>query len=1190
MVSRDDPPQEDITHSSVCKASLPTRSDPANPIWPQEVTIKRFFWLAILLWSILIAILATMDYRQDKDTHVEIAIASARDTISRDLLYRRWATVHGGVYVPATTETPPNIYLSHLPERDIVTPSGRELTLVNPAYMTRQVHELGLSQYGMRVHITSLNPIRAENGPDAWEREALIAFERGDKEVSALDSVNGESYLRYMRPMITEPGCLKCHAIQGYTVGNIRGGISVSVQWEPHRISLLGHLRSTVLGFGLVWLLGLLGMWLARYGLLRVLSTHRQGEEALRESEERFRNFFERHSAVMMIIDPATGKIVNANQAAADYYGWPIDELIRMRIQQINMLSSEAVQIEMAKAGLSEQVVFEFHHRKADGSIREVEVFSNAIHVKEKPFLYSIIHDITDRKNAEMALRKTNADQRERDVLVREAEDRRILLDNIPTHVWYLTDENTYGAVNEAHAAFNGKRKEDIAFKSLYDILPREVADICRQGNIEVFATGKLLRTEEWIPHISGEDRLLSIVKIPKLRADGSVEYVVCSGEDITDLKRTDRIIQARLRLLEFADSHSLDELLTETLDEIESLTGSAIGFYHFVESDQTTLSLQNWSTHTLNTMCNAAGKGNHYAIAQAGVWADCVNKRHPVIHNDYASLPHHKGMPEGHTSVIRELVVPVFRGSLIKAIIGVGNKSTDYTDGDIEIVSLLGDISWDITERKLAERALREINEKLEVAIVKAEAATIAKSQFLANMSHEIRTPLNAIIGFSQLMQNSPGLSVEQLNRLEIIHRNGDHLLGLINDILEFSRIEAGRQQPDMTTFDLRALIGDLEIMFRQRAANRKLRFVTDGLDQVPRYLITDELKLRQVLINLIGNAVKFTQTGEVRLRVGAESVQQDGTQLLVTWVEDTGPGIATEEMKLLFEVFEQTATGRRSGRGTGLGLAISRRFARIMGGDLTVTSEIGKGSRFRLEIPVREGIAFMITEKTDPHRRFRLEAGHPPCRVLVADDMEDSRAFLVRLLENAGFEVQEADDGGKAVAAFSRWRPQIVLMDKRMPNMNGDEAIERIRRSTGGDKVKIITLSADATNDSIERTLAVGADAFMMKPFKIEEMFENIRVLTGVRYRCEKAASSDESSGPPPALTWEMVESIPDQLRKQIHNAAVGCRQGNLFTLLEEITRIDPELSKKLRNIIEDFDYETLIELFDQGNRLWK
>ena len=1030
MISKDDPPHEDTPPSLICETSLPAASEPANPTWPQEVTIKRFFWLTILLWSILIAVLAAMDHRQDKVTHMEIAVASARDTYSRDLVYRRWATAHGGVYVPATPDTPPNPNLSHIPERDIVTPSGKELTLISPASMTRQVHELGLAQYGIRGHITSLKPIRPENGPDAWERGAILAFERGEKAVSSIDSIDGQPYLRYMRPMITEPGCLKCHAIQGYTVGDIRGGISVSVPWEPHRLSLLGHLRATLLGFGIVWLIGLLGMRVVRISLLRSLSERRQWENALLHAKnvaESARNeweaTFDTIPDMVCLID-TNHRILRANRSMAERLGCSIEDIENHTCYEvmhgsslpmvgcpfsIMLTTGEPVHKEFADerlGGIFEVIVAPFD--EASGML------GGGIHV---------IRDITHRKHVEESLRKYEVEAREREVLAREAEERGILLDNIPTHVWYLTDELTYGAVNVAHAAFNGKRKEDLAFKCLHDIFPKEVADICQQGNIEVFTTGKLLRTEEWLPHISGEDRLLSIVKIPKLRADGSVEYIVCSGEDIT--------------------------------------------------------------------------------------------------------------------------------------------------------------------ERKRAERALQDSNEKLEAAVIKAEAATTAKSRFLTNMSHEIRTPLNAIIGFSQLMKGDPEISSEQRKRLEIIHRNGDHLLELINDILELSKIEAGRTALNPTSFDLHALFCDLTTIFQPRATDRSLSFIMDGLDQAPRYLITDELKLRQVLINLLGNAIKFTQTGEVRMRVGAESVQQDGTLLLVVWVEDTGPGIATEEMGLLFEVFEQTSTGRHSGRGTGLGLAISRRLAWIMGGDLIATSEIGKGSRFRLEIPAQKGIALMATEKTDPRRRFRLEAGHFPCRVLVVDDIEDSRAFLVLMLENAGFEVRGAADGWEAVAEFSRWRPQLVLMDKRVPNMNGDEAIERIRHSAGGDEVKIITMSADATDSVLKSTLAAGADAFMMKPFKIEEMFENIRVLTGVRYHSEKAAAPDESPIPPPALTWEMVESIPDQLRKQLHNAAVGCRQGRLFTLLEEITCIDPVLSEKLRNIIERLDYEALIELFDQGSR---
>ncbi|PKN50957.1 MAG: hypothetical protein CVU55_14540 [Deltaproteobacteria bacterium HGW-Deltaproteobacteria-13] len=194
-------------------------------------------------------------------------------------------------------------------------------------------------------------------------------------------------------------------------------------------------------------------------------------------------------------------------------------------------------------------------------------------------------------------------------------------------------------------------------------------------------------------------------------KSDGSVDHIIALVDDITDRKRMESIMQARLHLLEFANSHAMDELLTAALDEIEALTGSTIGFYHFVESDQKTLSLQNWSTNTIKNMCAAEGKGSHYDVDQAGVWVDCVHERRPVIHNDYASLPHRKGMPEGHAPVIREIVVPIFRSNQIKAIIGVGNKSTNYDDSDIEIVSQLGDLSWDIAERKRAEEVLR-INE----------------------------------------------------------------------------------------------------------------------------------------------------------------------------------------------------------------------------------------------------------------------------------------------------------------------------------------------------------------------------------------------------------------------------------------------------------------------------------------------
>jgi two-component sensor histidine kinase len=246
---------------------------------PEETTINRIFLVMALIWTFLAAIIVAMDIRQHQAAQYEVVLARARDTFFRDLIYRQWAAGHGGVYVPVTAETPPNPYLANIPERDLVTPSGRKLTLMNPAYMTRQVMEIGLRQFGLRGHITSLKPIRPENAPDEWEKKALEAFEGGKIEAASLESIEKETYLRFMRPLKVEQGCLKCHAQQGYVLGEIRGGISVSILWEPSRLALLAQRRATVLAYGSLWLVGLAMLGFARFRLLtNQLELRRAGE------------------------------------------------------------------------------------------------------------------------------------------------------------------------------------------------------------------------------------------------------------------------------------------------------------------------------------------------------------------------------------------------------------------------------------------------------------------------------------------------------------------------------------------------------------------------------------------------------------------------------------------------------------------------------------------------------------------------------------------------------------------------------------------------------------------------------------------------------------------------------------------------------------------------------------------------
>jgi PAS domain S-box-containing protein len=513
--------------------------------------------------------------------------------------------------------------------------------------------------------------------------------------------------------------------------------------------------------------------------------------------------------------------------------------------------------------------------------------------------------------------------------------------------------------------------------------------------------------------------------------------------------------------------------------------------------------------------------------------------------------------------------------------------KLHSYSGKEINFLTLFSQMLVNVRNRSKAENDLIEANEQLEAAKIQADTLAVqatlansAKSRFLAHMSHEIRTPLNAILGFSQLLQYDLDLTASQKQRVETINRSGEHLLALLNDILELSKIEAGALTLVPTSFDLRELLQDLGIMFRTRAQAKNLTLSTHGLELVPRYLIADEQKLRQVLINLLSNAVKYTVAGGICLRAALEQEAGEEARLLIL-VEDSGLGISAEEMKNLFTPFEQTATGRNTGTGTGLGLSISRQFAQLMGGDVTATSEAGKGSVFRLEIPVKEGVPVV---KNDIRHILRLEPNQPCFRILVAEDDYDSRLLLVQMLGDAGFEVFEASNGQEAVAVYFSSRPQLILMDNSMPVMRGDEAIRQIRQSAGGTAVKIITLTANASEETRHYSEAAGGDDFMGKPFRHNELFEKIRLLCGVRYvYAESPEAKDGSAEQPPTLSREMMDSLPDELKLQLRTATISCRHEQLLKLIQQVTAIAPEIGGTLRAMAMRFDYDSLIQLLN-------
>ena len=374
--------------------------------------------------------------------------------------------------------------------------------------------------------------------------------------------------------------------------------------------------------------------------------------------------------------------------------------------------------------------------------------------------------------------------------------------------------------------------------------------------------------------------------------------------------------------------------------------------------------------------------------------------------------------------------------------------------------------------ERFQVEKALKNAKEG-------AEGANRAKSVFLANMSHELRTPLNAILGFSQLMTRDKGLTAEQHENLKVIGRSGEHLLTLINDVLDMSKIEAGQIVLNEEDFNLYRLLDNLEEMLGLRAKDKGLRLILDLEPSVPQSIRTDESKLRQVLINLVGNAIKFTEEGGVALRVGFRKADSD-TRLIFE-VEDSGPGIAAEEMKVLFDAFVQTASGQKQQEGTGLGLPISQQFVRLMGGELTASSEEGKGSVFRFDVRMGMAEAVEVPVEQPARRVVGLEPGQPVYRILVVEDVFESRKLLLNLLGLVGFDARGAENGQEGIAVWEKWEPNLIWMDMRMPVMDGYEATRRIKATPKGQDTVIVALTASAFEEQRSAVMSAGCDGFV-------------------------------------------------------------------------------------------------------------
>ncbi|MEA5471745.1 PAS domain S-box protein [Spirulina sp. 06S082] len=932
-----------------------------------------------------------------------------------------------------------------------------------------------------------------------------------------------------------------------------------------------------------------------------------------------------------IIATDLAGTITYWNRGAQTLYGWLSEEVMGRNIMDVTPSDTTQKQAGEIMDSLyrGESWSGEFRVRRRDGREFPAMIMDSPIYNEtgELIGIVGISFDNSERKQAEEALQKANAElgitveQQTRDlggaigklqqeivkrklaeIELQESEERfRIVLQTSPIVVFHQDTDLRYTWVYNALAPF---KSEDFIGKRDEDVFDRETARHLNQIKQEVITSGKGTRVETSV--FSGDKVIYYDTTLEPLRyRSGRIIGLTGAATEITDRKKAEENLKQQMerdRLLKRIARHvrqslHLDDILNTTTREVRQLLQSdrvlifryypnnkgIISHEAVIEGEELLLGLE-IPDEIPPRDCHC-----HYANGEARILSPLDDDIPDCLRDYLRSL-----------GVKSSLVVPILQQSDAWGLLIVHQCQTvrQWQPWEITLLEQLAvQVAIAIQQaelyRQLSDKLAQEQQVQLQLQEAKeaADAANRAKSEFLANMSHELRTPLNAILGFTQIMTRDTHLNSKEQEYLDIINRSGEHLLSLINDILDLSKIEAGRTSCDREGFDLFELLDNLQSMLHLKAESKGLSLTFYRPADLPQFITSDRQKLRSTLINLVGNAIKFTERGHIILRVRASGVGSQEEITLHFEIEDTGVGIAPEEIDTLFNAFVQTNSRQKLTEGTGLGLTISRHFVRLLGGEIEVQSRLGQGSTFSFSIVCPIADEKDVLSNLSDRRIIGLES-EETYRLLIVEDRWTNRRLLRDLLGAIGFTLQEVTNGQDAIALWQEWQPHLILMDMQMPVMDGYEATQAIRlqekkrrekgTSTLNSRVPIIALTASAFESQRPSILAAGCDDLIVKPFAENDLLETIAKHLGVHYRYQTTPiASFAQSAPPIQLTRKDLQQLSVEERSQLHQLALCARGRQLCERIEQFPEDWSDLRRSLLSLVDNLDFERIIEL---------